>query len=246
MTRDPLAFNHVLFYGRGYEEVLEMIALKDSDLADKKILDCPSGPDAFVAGAARRGFDITGCDPVYAGTLEEVTAQGRADITLAQEESLKHQDQMGGVDVVEFTARKFRALEEFRADFEAGKSAGRYLPVSLPHLPFPDKAFDLVISANLLFTYSSAATGGIADSDRLDLEFHRASIHELIRVCRGELRLYPIMTHGKARLHPYVAQIIGQLAADGISMSFVESAYEQGNFTGHLVLVVDCLESVPR
>jgi len=237
---EMLTFNHVLFYGRDYDEVLSMVALEDQDLARKKILDCPSGPDAFVAGAARRGFDITGCDPLYAGTVEEVVRQGQADITLAQEESLKHLGQMGGVDVAEFTARKFRALEEFGRDFEAGRAVGRYLAASLPKLPFADASFDLVISANLLFTYSSAATGGLADSDRLDLEFHRASVHELIRVCRGELRLYPIMTHGISRLHPYVAQIIGQLAADGVAMTFAESSYVQGRFTGHLVLVIDC------
>lgn len=131
---------------------MEVVALRDTDLAEKRILDCPSGPDAFVAGAARRGFDITGCDPIYAGTREEAMAQGHTDITLAQEESLKHQDQMGGVDVVEFSARKFRALEEFGVDFEAGRATGRYLAASLPNLLFADKSFDLVISANLLFT----------------------------------------------------------------------------------------------
>ena len=111
--------------------------------------------------------------------------QGQEDLTLALNESLKHAEQMGGVDVAAFHERKLRALEAFENDYEAGKEEGRYLPASLPHLPFTDNSFDVVISANLLVTYSSNATGGIADSDTLNLDFHRESVHELIRVSRG-------------------------------------------------------------
>jgi hypothetical protein len=46
MSEQCLTFDHVLFYGRQYEEVLEMLNLTDADLAGKRILDCPSGPDA--------------------------------------------------------------------------------------------------------------------------------------------------------------------------------------------------------
>lgn len=240
MPDDVVAFDHVLFYGREYDEVLSMVALKEGDLAGRKILDCPSGPDAFVADATARGFDITGCDPVYAKARNEILAQGKADLDLALAREHKHPEQMGGIDLEAFHARKWKALARFAGDFDAGKAAGRYVAASLPRLPFADKSFDLVISANLLFTYSSAATGGISE-EGLDLEFHRQSVHELIRVCRGELRLYPVMTHRKQQLHPYAAQIIGQLAVDGVPMNFVESDYSQSKFTGHLVLVADCL-----
>jgi hypothetical protein len=243
MAHYSMAFNHVLFFGRDYDEVLAMVALTEADLVGEKILDCPSGPDAFVAGAAQRGFDVIGCDPLYNKPREEIVRQGKADIALWAAEATKYADELGGLDVAAFYEKKLRALDQFAADFEAGCAAGRYVAASLPRLPFADKSFDLVTSANLLFTYSSNATGGIADSDTLDLDFHRESVHELIRVSRGEVRLYPIMSHGaKPKLHPYVAQIIGQLAADGVTMSFEESAYSQGKFTGHLVLVLDCAE----
>lgn len=242
MTEFP-AFNHVLFYGREYDEVLAMLTLTEADLAGKRILDCPSGPDAFVADATARGFDVMGCDPLFTKSHEEILANGKADITLALEETRKRIPVFGDIDMEAFTEKKFRALERFGEDYVKGCEAGRYMPASLPFLPFANKVFDLVISANLLFTYSSPATGGISDSDRLDLDFHRQSVHELIRVCRGELRLYPVMMHGKNRLHPYAAQIVGQLAADGVAMTFVQSAYEQGSFTGSLVLVIDCAES---
>jgi hypothetical protein len=240
MPDDVIAFDHVLFYGREYEEVLSMVALTEADLAGKKILDCPSGPDAFVADATARGFDVTGCDPLYARAGADIVAQGRADVDLSVQQTRRHPEQMGGIDTQAFHARKLRALERFAQDFEPGLAAGRYVPASLPHLPFADASFDLVISANLLFTYSSTATGGIAADGTLDLEFHRQSVRELMRVSRGELRLYPAMTHRKSLLHPFAAQIIGQLAADGIAITFVESDYTQSQFTGHLVLVIDC------
>jgi hypothetical protein len=39
--------------------------LEEKALVGKRILDCPSGPDAFVAEVHRRGLDVTGCDPFY-------------------------------------------------------------------------------------------------------------------------------------------------------------------------------------
>ncbi len=77
-------FDHVLFYGRDYDEILQMQVLEEDDLVGKKILDCPSGPDAFVAEACRRGFDVTGCDPLYAKSAEEIVAAGAADIAVGE------------------------------------------------------------------------------------------------------------------------------------------------------------------
>ena len=77
MSDYGISFNHVLFYGREYEEVLSMIALSQAELAGKKILDCPSGPDAFVAGASKRGFDLTGCDPSMQRPVKRSCGRGR-------------------------------------------------------------------------------------------------------------------------------------------------------------------------
>src|SRR5690606_36840091 len=85
-----------------------------------------------------------------------------------------------------------RALNGFIADYVHGRAAGRYRAGSLPILPFPDKTFDLVLSANLLFLYS----------DQLSTDFHVEGVRELLRVSRGELRLYPLVgLDGKKSVH---------------------------------------------
>lgn len=241
MASAPLTYSHVLFYGREYQEVLEMVALEEKSLAGKRILDCPSGPDAFVLEAHARGFDVTGCDPLYTKPLAEIVKQGDADIHYAWAECKKHPEALGGLDIDAFHRRKLAALGVFARDFAAGAAAGRYRAAALPELPFADKSFDLVISANLLFLYSSTRMGGLSGDETLDLDFHCKAVRELVRVCRGEVRIFPVMTHTEKKyLHPYAAQVIGQLAAEGLRMTFAESTYSQASADGHLVLIVDC------
>jgi len=55
---------------------------------------------------------------------------------------------------------------------------------ALPKLPFPDDSFDLTLVSYFLFAYQ----------DRLSYEFHRDSILEIMRVTRGEARIYPTVT----------------------------------------------------
>ncbi|BFH70408.1 hypothetical protein J27TS7_22420 [Paenibacillus dendritiformis] len=56
------------------------------------------------------------------------------------------------------------------------------MPAVLPELPFPDAAFDMTLSAHFLFMYA----------DRLDYDFHVRTIHELMRVTREEIRIFPL------------------------------------------------------
>jgi len=233
--------DHVLFFGRTFPEVLEMLALREDELRGRKVLDCPSGPDAFVAESHRRGYDVTGADPLYHNPVETILEQGRADIREGAELIRESADQYPDWDSEAFIGTKEEALEAFGRDFPAGKKAGRYVAAALPELPFPANCFDFVFSANFLFLYSSGQSGGLSRDAKLDLEFHLRSVRELMRVCRGELRLYPILRIDEnRRLHAYAAQIIGHLAAEGVPLSFTETAYNQRQVNGHLVLSIDC------
>ncbi len=237
----PFALDHVYFYGRDYEEVLGMLMLEEAGLKGKKILDCPSGPDAFVGEAHKRGLDVIGCDPLYEKPVEDIVALGAADIDDAEQVIAKTGLFKGDGENETFHDSKRAALKKFAADFPEGKAAGRYVHAALPKLPFEDNTFDLVLSANFLFSYSSNRWGGLSLGDTFDLTFHIAAVRELQRVCRGEMRLYPIMTQdGSDHLHPFAAQIIGQLAADGVPIQLKDSPYNQGAITGHQVLIVEC------
>jgi hypothetical protein len=233
-------FDHVLFFGRKYDEVLSVFRLSESDLAGRMVLDCNSGPDAFVAEATRRGFAVTGCDPVYAKSVEEIRAQGQADIAHSLARSTGRPESTGALDVAEFNRLKSEALEMFLRDFEEGKRAGRYVAGALPELPFADRAFDLVLSAHFLFIASPPRVGGMIDTEQFDLEFHRRAVRELIRVCRGQVRIFPFTKISEPdAIHPWAAQILGELAADGFRLAIVENDYDQGRYTGHHVLVIE-------
>jgi hypothetical protein len=71
-----------------------------------------------------------------------------------------------------------------------------------------------VLSSHLLFSYA----------DRLDLAFHREAIAELMRVARGQLRIFPLV--GSPVPHPLLGELLDQLAADGISGQVVAVDYE--------------------
>ena len=50
---------------------------------------------------------------------------------------------------------RMSAMRLFLADYERGKSEGRYICHELPEkLPFEDKAFDLVLSSHFLLMYT--------------------------------------------------------------------------------------------
>ena len=59
----------------------------------------------------------------------------------------------------------------------------RYVPVTLPSLPFKDDEFDLILSAHFLFMYA----------DRLDYPFHLSTVKELLRVSKEEIRIFPLL-----------------------------------------------------
>jgi hypothetical protein len=76
--RDFGALDHVLFFGRNCDEILTLLLLDEKKLAGKRVLDRPSGPDAFVAEANRRGLDVTGCDPLFVRPAKEIAAIARS------------------------------------------------------------------------------------------------------------------------------------------------------------------------
>jgi hypothetical protein len=65
----------------------------------------------------------------------------------------------------------------FLSDYETHPE--RYVAGELPRLPFADREFDLTLVSYFLFAYQ----------DRLDYEFHRESILQIMRVTCDEARI---------------------------------------------------------
>ena len=95
---------------------------------------------------------------------------------------------------------RLAAMRLFLEDFEKGKAEGRYVTASLPSLPFKHRQFNIALCSHILFLYS----------DHLSLDFHRASIEELLRVA-SEVRVFPLLNLER-KPSPHVEPLMTYLA----------------------------------
>jgi len=197
MASEDLDFTQVAFYGRGFPEYLSMFNMTADYLQGKRICDCPGGPATFSLRCEERGIEVSACDPLYDQTPEQLRKQIQAAAEAIIEKERKgsrflYPDRIS-------TSDRLTEMEAFLKDFETPPTKSkRYFAAKLPHLPFLDASFDLVLSGNLLFLYSDPESGGTMLNSPFDLDFHIAAVRELARVCApgGEIRIYPLIGVG--------------------------------------------------
>lgn len=202
-------------WGRRFDEYQAFFALGDV-APGATILDAGGGPASFVVEAAARGFDVTAADPIYAfggddirRRFEETAIAMRAGMRIA---SYRFNWSFYGSE--ERVHRRRRdALELFLADF-AQQGMRRYVPASLPKLPFADSAFSLALSSHFLFLYG----------DELDGAFHIAAVRELLRIAK-EVRIFPLINlDGRPSSHLPV--VMRDLEKDGFEPELVPVPFE--------------------
>ena len=115
------------------------------------------------------------------------------------------------------------AMEIFLDSFEQGKKEGRYIPASLPVLPFRDGEFDIALSSHFLFLYT----------DNLSYDFHIKSIREMLRVA-GEVRIFPLLDMN-ANKSIYVKGTMDELGAEIIELRKVDYEFQIG---GNEMLII--------
>ena len=195
--KQGLVLNKVVLLGRTLEEYRRYFALDLAALRDKPILDVASGVSSFRAEGRHAGLQVTAFDMIYELPPDEIQRRCEAD--------LEHVlDAIKGLKTYRWdfykspeNLRRFRerAYRTFLEDYRASPSGG-YVLGRLPTLPFGDQAFDLTLVSYLLFAYQ----------DQLDYEFHKRALLEIMRVTRGEARLYPITTF-EARRSSYLDEL---------------------------------------
>lgn len=204
------------FIGRTFEEYRTLFDLSLADLRGKAILDCPGGPSAFTAVASLFDASVTAVDPEYGPPAETLArtctdAVERTIDQLAEKRDLFVWEYYGDVET---RGRYLRAAaERFLADYAL--NPGRYVQSRLPSLPFETDAFDLTLSANLLFLYD----------DRLDVAFHTASLRELARVSSDEVRVFPLHSLDGEQ-SAILPRVTGSLEADGLRVGVRDVPYE--------------------
>ncbi|MBD2457404.1 class I SAM-dependent methyltransferase [Nostoc sp. FACHB-87] len=215
---DALQLDRIVFLGRTLSEYVKFFDLDLSQWQTAKILDCPAGAASFVAELHQMGIDAVACDIVFNFDATTLQAKGQADLAHVMERltDVTHNYNWDFYqNIAKLTEYRQIALEKFLADYPNGCQAGRYIHTVLPKLPFSDRSFDLVLSANLLFLYS----------DCLDYAFHWQTILELYRVCSQEVRIYPLQ--GKdAQTYPLLNNLLNDLNQAGISAEVVNVPWE--------------------
>ncbi len=192
-----LVLDKVVLLGRTLEEYRRYFALDIANLRGQAILDVASGVSSFCAEANELGLNVTAFDSIYTLAAEEIGRRCKADLdqvshAIGDLETYRWDFYQSTESLRQFRERAYRAFLE---DYRTGQGT-RYLPGNLPRLPFGDGQFDLTLVSYLLFVYE----------DQLDYEFHKRSLLEILRVTRGEARLYPVVTF-EARRCRYLDQL---------------------------------------
>jgi hypothetical protein len=206
----------VVPWGRSFQEYRAMFALADSDL-HLKILGCADGPASFNAEATRRGTRVVSCDPIYAFSREQIRERIAATATDILEQTKQNLDEFVWNDItsLEHLQRtRMASMDDFLADFDAGRTDGRYVAAETPSLPFAGTAFDLALCSHFLFLYSA----------QLDQQAHTETVIELCRVA-NEVRIFPLVALG-GKVSPHLRGVITHLQDAGYGVTIERVSYE--------------------
>lgn len=206
----------IIVTARPFDEYRAMFDLTDADLLAGPVLDCPAGASGFAAGARARGADVTAADPEYAGDTGALVERARRDTDYGNRYVQGNPDTYAWGffrDPADHLTRRMAAVDAFEADIAL--HPGRYVAAALPRLPFADDAFRLVLSSHLLFVYPDHF--GYAD--------HLRFAGELVRVCHGEVRIFPLVDTTTAPW-PHLARFRADLANDGVRTEVRRVGYE--------------------
>jgi hypothetical protein len=211
-----LDLERIIFIGRTYEEYMDMFSLSEEELQGKKILDCPAGACSFTAIGNKSGLKVTACDIAYFHSDEALKNKGLQDIEHAMEHMKKAKSNYKWDyfnDIEGLRKHRLSALQDCTNDMI--RSSERYIPVTLPSLPFKNEEFDMLLSAHFLFMYA----------DRLDYQFHIETLNELLRVTKEEIRIFPLVDL-EGKRYEHLEKIISYLANIGCTVEEIKVPYE--------------------
>ena len=211
-----MKLNEVVPFGRSFDEYKMMFSLSLED-RQKSILGVGDGPASFNAEGTKQGYDITSIDPIYQFDGVEIEQRFNAVVdniigqVIATPNNWVWSYHKNPQDL---KANRIKALENFLADYQQGKTEGRYLSQELPKLNFSDRQFDLALCSHFLFLYS----------EQLNYNFHVAAIEEMLRVS-NEVRIFPLLTLMQ-EVSPYLDDAIAHFSNLNYTVSVAKVPYE--------------------
>jgi len=211
-----ISYKTIVPWGRSLDEYCRMFSLTEADLA-LKILGCGDGPASFNYEMTKLGHDVISIDPIYQFTAEQIKTRIHETYQDVIKQTAEHQKNYiwTSIKSVEALGRiRMKSMTRFLTDFEKGKTEGRYITAELPNLPFKTQSFDLALCSHLLFLFS----------DKLDGNFHRLAIQEMLRIAK-EVRIFPLQTHNVER-SPNVDEMIKIFNDLGYKVEEIKVDYE--------------------
>jgi hypothetical protein len=206
----------VVPWGRSYDEYLAMFALTGTDL-NRSILGCGDGPAGFNAGFTQRGGRVVSVDPIYVFDVPQIYKRILETRETVMSQIRKNQNEYvwnAIASIEELESVRMSAMDTFLADYETGKSKGRYIAGELPALPFQNGSFDLALSSHLLFLYSAFFSA----------KFHLRALREMLRVAR-EVRIFPLLALDGTP-SPHLSIVTESLTREGYRVEIQPVLYE--------------------
>ena len=211
-----MQLNRIVPWGRSLDEYRRMFQLTDDDLR-KKIVGCGDGPASFNAEMAKHGHRMVSFDPAYQFPGEDIRKCFDESVDVVVDQVRQHPQNYVWKyhhDLESLRRHRTNVMETFLADYDRGKSQGRYLIDTLPATRFGDRQFELAVCSHLLFLYT----------DLLPLEFHVNAVREMCRIAH-EARIFPLLGLDCV-LSRYVAPVRQQLEQMGFETQIEQVDYE--------------------
>lgn len=207
---------HVVPWGRSFEEYVSMFALDGDDLG-KRCLGCGDGPASFNRTLTSLGGSVVSVDPIYRFSTDQIASRLKNTFDVVLEQTRQNREEFIWREIPSIEALgeiRMKAMSEFLSDFAAGKAQGRYIEGELPRLPFADRSFDLALCSHFLFLYSG----------HFDANFHVESVKELCRVA-SEVRVFPLLELGAVRSR-HLDGAVSRLSDEGYRVTVTKVGYE--------------------
>ncbi len=180
-----LDLKSIALIGRTFEEYYNIFDLKNNLLKNEIILDVASGVSSFCAEANRQGFNVTASDKIYTFSTTEIEQKCREDLEMIIK-------QLPGVadlyvwdffkDIESLKTQREKAYRSFIEDFKS-HGTNIYVSVEYPSTDFLNEQFTISLMSHFLFLYE----------DKLNYDFHKRTIRELLRITSKEIRIFPIV-----------------------------------------------------
>lgn len=190
------------------------------------ILGCGDGPASFNYECNKRGGNVVSIDPIYnltKGEIQEKIDESYHNVLTQTERNIDkfRWDVIKSID--ELGTTRMDAMEIFLEAYEQGRIDKKYIPASLPDLPFMDNEFDISLCSHFLFLYT----------DNLSYNFHVDAIKEMLRVSR-EVRIFPLLDVN-ADKSPYVQRILSDFKEKELAIKQVKYEFQIG---GNELLII--------